>query len=112
MDGYINLAAALVAAGELHQAVDAYMTALRYNPVSCKSCNLGSVLLLGQVLNVVDFSLNFNVTLQIWNPWICLSQAMIQLAMYAIKFFGYSLGNMILARRCVVESLSLHNGVD
>ena len=34
VDGYINLAAALVAAGELHQAVDAYMTALRYNPVS------------------------------------------------------------------------------
>ena len=34
VDGYINLAAALVAAGELHQAVEAYMTALRYNPVS------------------------------------------------------------------------------
>ncbi len=34
VDGYINLAAALVAAGELPQAVDAYMTALRYNPVS------------------------------------------------------------------------------
>ena len=34
VDGYINLAAALVAANELHQAVEAYMTALKYNPVS------------------------------------------------------------------------------
>ena len=39
MDGYINLAAALVAAGELHQAVEAYMTALRYNPVSLTACH-------------------------------------------------------------------------
>ena len=34
VDGYINLAAALVAANELHQAVEAYVTALKYNPVS------------------------------------------------------------------------------
>ena len=33
VDGYINLAAALVAANELHKAVEAYMTALKYNPV-------------------------------------------------------------------------------
>lgn len=34
IDGYINLAAALVAAGDMEQAVQAYITALQYNPVS------------------------------------------------------------------------------
>lgn len=34
IDGYINLAAALVAAGEMEQAVQAYISALQYNPVS------------------------------------------------------------------------------
>jgi len=34
IDGYINLAAALVAAGDLEQAVQAYVTALQYNQVS------------------------------------------------------------------------------
>lgn len=34
IDGYINLAAALVAAGEMEHAVNAYITALQYNPVS------------------------------------------------------------------------------
>lgn len=34
IDGYINLAAALVAAGDLEQAVQAYVTALQYNSVS------------------------------------------------------------------------------
>jgi len=42
IDGYINLAAALVAAGDMEQAVQAYVTALQYNPVSshstCCSC--------------------------------------------------------------------------
>lgn len=33
IDGYINLAAALVAAGDMEQAVQAYITALQYNPV-------------------------------------------------------------------------------
>lgn len=33
IDGYINLAAALVAAGDTEQAVQAYITALQYNPV-------------------------------------------------------------------------------
>ena len=33
IDGYINLAAALVAAGDLEQAVQAYVSALQYNPV-------------------------------------------------------------------------------
>lgn len=36
IDGYINLAAALVAAGDMEQAVQAYITALQYNPVSIK----------------------------------------------------------------------------
>lgn len=36
IDGYINLAAALVAAGDMEQAVQAYVTALQYNPVSIK----------------------------------------------------------------------------
>ena len=35
IDGYINLAAALVAAGDMEQAVHAYVTALQYNSVSC-----------------------------------------------------------------------------
>lgn len=34
IDGYINLAAALVAASDMEQAVQAYVTALQYNPVS------------------------------------------------------------------------------
>lgn len=33
IDGYINLAAALVAAREMEAAVQAYITALQYNPV-------------------------------------------------------------------------------
>lgn len=36
IDGYINLAAALVAAGDMEQAVQAYVTALQYNPVSLR----------------------------------------------------------------------------
>ena len=40
IDGYINLAAALVAAGDLEQAVQAYVTALQYNPVSVKTWHL------------------------------------------------------------------------
>lgn len=34
IDGYINLAAALVAAGDMEQAVQSYIAALQYNPVS------------------------------------------------------------------------------
>lgn len=37
IDGYINLAAALVAARDMEQAVQAYVTALQYNPVSLLS---------------------------------------------------------------------------
>ena len=37
IDGYINLAAALVAAGDLEGAVQAYATALQYNPVRPES---------------------------------------------------------------------------
>lgn len=33
IDGYINLAAALVASRDMEQAVQAYVTALQYNPV-------------------------------------------------------------------------------
>lgn len=36
IDGYINLAAALVAAGDMEGAVQAYVSALQYNPVSEK----------------------------------------------------------------------------
>ena len=34
IDGYINLAAALVASGDMEGAVQAYVSALQYNPVS------------------------------------------------------------------------------
>ena len=37
IDGYINLAAALVAVGDLEGAVQAYATALQYNAVSSES---------------------------------------------------------------------------
>lgn len=40
IDGYINLAAALVATGDLDQAVNAYVSALQYNPVSYWSSTL------------------------------------------------------------------------
>jgi len=33
IDGYINLAAALVAAGDMEGAVQAYVSSLQYNPV-------------------------------------------------------------------------------
>lgn len=36
IDGYINLAAALVAARDMESAVQAYITALQYNPVCFK----------------------------------------------------------------------------
>lgn len=39
IDGYINLAAALVAARDMEQAVQAYVTALQYNPVSLEPRN-------------------------------------------------------------------------
>ena len=35
IDGYINLAAALVAAGDMEGAVQAYVSSLQYNPVTC-----------------------------------------------------------------------------
>ena len=38
IDGYINLAAALVAAGDMEGAVQAYVSSLQYNPVSFFSC--------------------------------------------------------------------------
>ena len=38
IDGYINLAAALVAAGDMEGAVQAYVSSLQYNPVSQKTC--------------------------------------------------------------------------
>lgn len=37
IDGYINLAAALVAAGDMEGAVQSYVSALQYNPVSVNS---------------------------------------------------------------------------
>lgn len=40
IDGYINLAAALVAARDMEQAVQAYVTALQYNPVRIR-CYFG-----------------------------------------------------------------------
>lgn len=40
IDGYINLAAALVAAGDLEGAVHAYATALQYNPVCLSNVNI------------------------------------------------------------------------
>lgn len=53
IDGYINLAAALVAAGDMEQAVQAYVTALQYNPVStfiyAYIQNLWMVRMLGKV---------------------------------------------------------------
>ena len=40
IDGYINLAAALVAAGDMEGAVQAYVSSLQYNPVSFFSCHI------------------------------------------------------------------------
>ncbi|VVC87765.1 unnamed protein product [Leptidea sinapis] len=45
IDGYINLAAALVAAGDMEQAVQAYVTALQYNSeLYCVRSDLGNLL--------------------------------------------------------------------
>ena len=58
IDGYINLAAALVAAGDLEQAVQAYVTALQYNPVSQFSClTFVKVLLIKLIFFLLGFVL-------------------------------------------------------
>lgn len=45
IDGYINLAAALVASGDLEQAVQAYVSSLQYNPdLYCVRSDLGNLL--------------------------------------------------------------------
>lgn len=46
IDGYINLAAALVAAREMESAVQAYITALQYNPVISYISNCQQILIL------------------------------------------------------------------
>lgn len=51
IDGYINLAAALVAAGDMEGAVQAYVSALQYNPVS----NIGFFCQNGQVWADVSY---------------------------------------------------------
>ena len=57
IDGYINLAAALVAAGDMEGAVQAYVSSLQYNPVSffllCISSTLKPNLSTGLVLRSV-----------------------------------------------------------
>ena len=57
IDGYINLAAALVAAGDMEGAVQAYVSSLQYNPVSffllCIFSTLKSNLSTGLVLRSV-----------------------------------------------------------
>lgn len=45
IDGYINLAAALVAAGDMEGAVQAYVSALQYNPVSEHNAEFTTALL-------------------------------------------------------------------
>ena len=43
IDGYINLAAALVAAGDMEGAVQAYVSSLQYNPVSRSHCKMSEL---------------------------------------------------------------------
>ena len=52
IDGYINLAAALVAAGDMEGAVQAYVSALQYNPVRLFEITFPNVL-------VCNFSIIF-----------------------------------------------------
>lgn len=59
IDGYINLAAALVAARDMEQAVQAYVTALQYNPVSVTS--LGTYLYNLFVLISMYHTLTFRI---------------------------------------------------
>lgn len=53
IDGYINLAAALVAARDMEQAVQAYVTALQYNPVSIQNIIFCYMTLI--ITNVINF---------------------------------------------------------
>lgn len=53
IDGYINLAAALVAARDMEQAVQAYVTALQYNPVSIQNIIICYMTLI--ITNVINF---------------------------------------------------------
>lgn len=60
IDGYINLAAALVAAGDMEGAVQAYVSALQYNPVGdiCSSQQYFLICLPGTfIVNTVVSSL-------------------------------------------------------
>ena len=50
IDGYINLAAALVAAGDMEGAVHAYVSSLQYNPVSSKTAMSDLTWGIGQVM--------------------------------------------------------------
>lgn len=67
IDGYINLAAALVAAGDMEGAVQAYVSALQYNPVSdmsyikivSKSANMVNVEFIGLIYMYMFYSCVF-----------------------------------------------------
>ena len=59
IDGYINLAAALVASGDLEGAVQAYVSALQYNPVSTL------YMILADINSITEnFSPFFSISLQ------------------------------------------------
>jgi len=67
IDGYINLAAALVAAGDMEQAVQAYVTALQYNPVSFNfnSTLISCIKLIIDYFNLFRNCIVFEVILEI-----------------------------------------------
>lgn len=90
IDGYINLAAALVAAGDMEGAVQAYVSALQYNPVS------------GRATKKRRHGLNFSRQVQNYIVYFCSQD------LYCVRS---DLGNLLKALGRLEEAKVCHNGV-
>lgn len=91
IDGYINLAAALVAAGDMEGAVQAYVSALQYNPVSGRAAK--------------KHRHGLNVSRQFQNYIICYFCSQ---DLYCVRS---DLGNLLKALGRLEEAKVCHNGV-
>lgn len=64
IDGYINLAAALVAAGDMEGAVQAYVSALQYNPVGLVDSRFVPAAAVSTAFVAQDFERKITIELQ------------------------------------------------
>lgn len=96
IDGYINLAAALVAAGDMEGAVQAYVSALQYNPVS------------GSATKKHMHVLNVSSQLQIYLFFLLVFFFFCSQDLYCVRS---DLGNLLKALGRLEEAKVCHNGV-